>query len=152
MTRRAPCPPAPIPLEAYVQQCDDRFASLAQRGALRDYLHGLLLPRERHKTLTGLAGTEADLGAQAPPAQRRKVISPASTVTKTWPGWVCAGVCAPGGNSRTNVTISAGPARGRPSVRNRCRVVGPGGSSATRPSGETSMSMTASTHLPNVAS
>ena len=70
MTRRAPCPPAPAPLEAYVQQFDDRFASLAQRRAFRDYLQGLLLPRERNKTLTGLAGTEPDIGAQAPPAQR----------------------------------------------------------------------------------
>lgn len=70
MTRRVPCPPAPAPLEAYVRQCDDCFASLAQRRAFRDYLQGLLLPRERTKTLTGLAGTEPDLGAQAPPAQR----------------------------------------------------------------------------------
>ena len=72
MTRRAPCPPAPAPLEAYVQQFDACFASLAQRRAFRDYLQGLLLPRERNKTLTGLAGTEPDLGAQAPPAQRRQ--------------------------------------------------------------------------------
>jgi DDE superfamily endonuclease len=70
MTRRAPCPPAPAPLEAYVQQFDACFASLAQRRAFRDYLHGLLLPRERNKTLTGLAGTEPEIGAQAPPAQR----------------------------------------------------------------------------------
>jgi hypothetical protein len=70
MTRRVPCPPAPAPLEAYVQQFDDLFASLAQRRAFRDYLQGLLLPRERNKTLTGLAGTEPDIGAQAAPAQR----------------------------------------------------------------------------------
>src|SRR5829696_6060014 len=70
MARRVPCPPAPAPLEAYVQQFDGGFASLAQRRAFRDYLHGLLLPRERNKTLTGLAGTEPVLGAQAPPAQR----------------------------------------------------------------------------------
>ncbi|HEV2734162.1 MAG TPA: IS701 family transposase [Longimicrobiaceae bacterium] len=70
MTRRARCPPAPAPLEAYVRQFDDLFVSLAQRRAFRDYLQGLLLPRERNKTLTGLAGTEPDLGAQAPPAQR----------------------------------------------------------------------------------
>ena len=70
MTRRSLCPPAPAPLEAYVQQFDDLFVSLAQRRAFRDYLHGLLVPHERNKTLTGLAGTEPDLGAQAPPAQR----------------------------------------------------------------------------------
>src|SRR6478672_8699633 len=68
----SPCalPARPAPLEAYVQQFDACFASLAQRRAFRDYLHGLLLPRERNKTLTGLAGTEPVLGAQAPPAQR----------------------------------------------------------------------------------
>jgi SRSO17 transposase len=70
MTRRVPCPPAPGPLDDYAARFDDRFASVAQRRALREYLHGLLLPRERNKTLTGLAGTEPVLGAQAPPAQR----------------------------------------------------------------------------------
>ena len=70
MTRRVPCPPAPGLLEAYAAQFDDQFASVAQRRACREYLHGLLLPRERNKTLTGLAGTEPLLGAQAPPAQR----------------------------------------------------------------------------------
>src|SRR5918998_2918237 len=70
MTRRRPCPPAPGPLEAYAAQFDDLFASVAQREGFRAYLHGLLLPRERNKTLTGLAGTEPVVGAQAPPAQR----------------------------------------------------------------------------------
>lgn len=70
LTRRVPCPPAPGPLEEYAAQFDDQFASVAQRRALREYLHGLLLPRERTKTLTGLAGTEPVLGAQAAPAQR----------------------------------------------------------------------------------
>ena len=70
MTRRVPCPPAPGLLEDYAAQFDGRLASVAQRRALRDYLHGLLLPRERNKTLTGLAGTEPVVGAQAPPAQR----------------------------------------------------------------------------------
>jgi hypothetical protein len=70
MTRRVPCPPAPGLLEDYAAEFDDQFASVAQRRALREYLHGLLLPRERTKTLTGLAGTEPVVGAQAPPAQR----------------------------------------------------------------------------------
>jgi hypothetical protein len=70
MTRRVPCPPAPGHLEDYVAQFDDLFAKVAQRRAIREYLHGLLLPRERNKTLTGLAGTEPVVGAQAPPAQR----------------------------------------------------------------------------------
>ena len=70
MTRRVPCPPAPGLLEEYAAQFDDRLPNVAQRRALRSYLHGLLLPRERNKTLTGLAGTEPVLGAQAAPAQR----------------------------------------------------------------------------------
>ena len=57
-------------LEDYAAQFDDLLPNVAQRRALREYLHGLLLPRERNKTLTGLAGTEPVLGAQAPPAQR----------------------------------------------------------------------------------
>ena len=70
MTRRVPCPPAPGLLEGYVAQLDALLPNVAQRRALRAYLHGLLLPRERNKTLTGLAGTEPVVGAQAPPAQR----------------------------------------------------------------------------------
>lgn len=56
MTKRRACLPAPGSLEAYAQQFDACFAKLAQRQALRAYLQGLLLPRERNKTLTGLAG------------------------------------------------------------------------------------------------
>src|SRR4029450_10283335 len=70
MMKRAPCPPAPGPLEGYAARFDDLFSKVAQRRAFRAYLHGLLLPRERNKTLTALAGTEPVIGAQAPPAQR----------------------------------------------------------------------------------
>jgi len=70
MTRRVPRPPAPGQPEDYAAQFDGQLASVAQRRALRAYLHGLLLPRKRNKTLTGRAGTEPLLGAQAPPAQR----------------------------------------------------------------------------------
>ena len=70
MTKRLPCPPAPGPLEAYAAQYDDRLGTLAQRRGFREYLQGLLLPRDRHKTLTGLVGTEPVVGAQAPSAQR----------------------------------------------------------------------------------
>ena len=45
MTARKPCPPAPGPLEAYAQQFDMLFSSLAQRRGFRDYLQGLLLGR-----------------------------------------------------------------------------------------------------------
>ena len=58
MTSRRPCPPAPGLLEAYAQRFDALFSSLAQRRGFRDYLQGLLLPRDRNKTLTGLAGAE----------------------------------------------------------------------------------------------
>jgi hypothetical protein len=64
MTKRLPCPPAPGPLEDYAAQFDPLFARLAQRRGLRAYLAGLLLPRDRNKTLTALVGTEPLVGAQ----------------------------------------------------------------------------------------
>ena len=70
MTARRPCSPAPGPLEAYARKFDDLFGVLAQREGFRAYLQGLLLPRDRNKTLTGLAGTEPGVGAQAAPVQR----------------------------------------------------------------------------------
>jgi hypothetical protein len=70
MTTRRPCPPAPGPLEAYAAEFDGLFRSLAQRRGFRDYLQGLLLPRDRNKTLTGLAGAEPITGAQHREVQR----------------------------------------------------------------------------------
>jgi SRSO17 transposase len=70
MSARRPCPPAPGPLEGYAQRFDVLFSSLAQRRGLRDYLQGLLLPRDRNKTLTGLAGAEPITGAQHREVQR----------------------------------------------------------------------------------
>jgi SRSO17 transposase len=70
MTVRKPCPEAPGPLEAYARGFDACFGSLAQRRAFRAYLQGLLLPRDRNKTLTALAGTEPVVGAQHPAAQQ----------------------------------------------------------------------------------
>src|SRR6266540_1824460 len=70
MTTRRPCPPAPGPLEDYAARFDPLLSSLAQRRGLRDYLQGLLLPRDRNKTLTGLAGAEPITGAQHPEVQR----------------------------------------------------------------------------------
>jgi DDE superfamily endonuclease len=64
MTKRLPCPPAPGLLEDYAAQFDGLFSSLAQRRGLRAYLQGLLLPRDRNKTLTALAGAEPLVGAQ----------------------------------------------------------------------------------------
>jgi SRSO17 transposase len=70
MTKRLPCSPAPGPLEEYATQYDERLGTLAQRRGFREYLQGLLLPRDRHKTLTGLVGTEPVSGAQEPAVQR----------------------------------------------------------------------------------
>ena len=70
MTVRQTCPEAPWPLEAYAQGFDDCFGTLAQRRAFRAYLQGLLLPRDRNKTLTALAGTEPLIGAQHRVAQQ----------------------------------------------------------------------------------
>ena len=58
MPARRPCPPAPGLLEAYAAQFDPVFNRLAQRHSFRIYLAGLLLPRDRPKTLTALAGAE----------------------------------------------------------------------------------------------
>ncbi|MDF2745292.1 MAG: Transposase, partial [Actinomycetia bacterium] len=70
MTTRRPCPPAPGPLEDYAAQFDPLLGSLAQRHGLRDYLQGLLLPRDRNKTLTALADAEPIVGAQHRQVQR----------------------------------------------------------------------------------
>jgi hypothetical protein len=79
MTKRLPCPLAPGPLEGYAEQFDDGFGTLAQRRGFREYLQGLLLPRDRHKTLTGLVGVEPVVGAQAASAQRLQFFVSEST-------------------------------------------------------------------------
>ena len=70
MTARRPCPPAPGPLEDYATQFDPLLASVAQRRGFRDCLQGLLAPRDRNKTLTGLAGAKPITGAQHRQVQR----------------------------------------------------------------------------------
>jgi DDE superfamily endonuclease len=79
MTARRLCPPAPGPLEDYAARFDPLFSSLAQRRGLRDYLQGLLLPRDRSKTLTGLAGAEPVAGAQHREVQRLQFFLSEST-------------------------------------------------------------------------
>ena len=64
MSEPLPCPPAPGPLEAYAAHFDEVFARLAQRRSFREYLVGLLLPRDRNKTLTALVGAEPIVQAQ----------------------------------------------------------------------------------------
>src|SRR5499427_7655183 len=70
MTRRVVCPVAPGPLEGYAARFDDLFGRLAQRRGFREYLAGLLAPRDRNKTLTALAGAEPVTGAQHAAVQR----------------------------------------------------------------------------------
>lgn len=79
MTQRLACPPAPGPLEDYAARFDDLFETLAQRRGFRAYLQGLLLPRERNKTLTALVGTEPIVGAQHPEVQRLQFFLSEST-------------------------------------------------------------------------
>jgi hypothetical protein len=63
MTGPKSCPPAPGPLEGYAARFDDLFTHVAQRRGFREYLAGLLAPRDRNKTLTALAGAEPVAGA-----------------------------------------------------------------------------------------
>src|SRR5436305_2316104 len=70
MTGRRACPAAPGPLEGYAARFDDLFTRVAQRRGFREYLAGLLAPRDRNKTLTALAGVEPVVGALHPAVQR----------------------------------------------------------------------------------
>lgn len=79
MTTRLACPPAPGPLEAYAAHFDDLLGTLAQRRGFREYLTGLLAPRDRNKTLTCLAGAEPVVGASHPAVQRLQFFLSEST-------------------------------------------------------------------------
>ena len=67
MSARLACPAAPGPLERFAVQFDPLFQTLAQRRGFRAYLCGLLLPRDRSKTLTALVGAEPVVQAPKPP-------------------------------------------------------------------------------------
>jgi len=60
----------PAPLEQYAQAFDDLFSTHIQRRRFREYLGGLLLPRDRNKTLTALVGAEPIVQAQTAPVQQ----------------------------------------------------------------------------------
>ncbi|WP_349362028.1 transposase [Streptomyces sp. H27-C3] len=66
-------------MEAYAARFDDLFSTLAQRRGFREYLTGLLLPRDRNKTLTALAGTVPVVGAQHAAVQRLQFFLSEST-------------------------------------------------------------------------
>ena len=70
MTKRIEITQAPEPLEAYIRHFDALLGKSNQREEFRRYLEGLLLPSERHKTLTGLVNSEPEVGAQLPRAQK----------------------------------------------------------------------------------
>src|SRR6266700_2229106 len=70
MTKRIEVTRAPAPLEEYIRHFDPLFGRSNQREGLRQYLEGLLLPSERHKSLTGLVNTEPVGGAHLPRAQK----------------------------------------------------------------------------------
>jgi hypothetical protein len=84
MTERVPCLLAPGPLEACAAQFDPLFGRLAQRRGFREYVQGLLLPRNRNKTLTSLAGAEPLVAAQAGAVQRLQFFP--SAASKPTPG------------------------------------------------------------------
>ena len=56
---------------------------MAQRRGFREYLAGLLAPRERNKTLTALAGAEPVTGSKLPAVQRLQFFLPEPTGTRT---------------------------------------------------------------------
>ncbi len=60
----------PSPLEQYAQAFDPLFQTHIQRRRFREYLAGLLLPRDRNKTLTALVGAEPIVQAQTAPVQQ----------------------------------------------------------------------------------
>lgn len=70
MTKRRDISPAPEPLEAYAKQFDGLLGMSNQREEFRRYLEGLLLPTERHKTLTGPVNSGPLVGAKLPRAQK----------------------------------------------------------------------------------
>src|SRR5262245_35843685 len=63
-------PPVPLPLDQYAHVFDKLFQTHIQRRRFREYLAGLLLPRDRNKTLTALGGAEPITQAQTVPVQQ----------------------------------------------------------------------------------
>ena len=60
----------PAPLEEYAQAFDALFHTRIQGQRFREYVAGLLLPRDRNKTLTALVGAEPIVQAQTRPVQQ----------------------------------------------------------------------------------
>ena len=62
---RKPTPPTTEAIDQFCAGFDDLFARYEERRALRQYLIGLLLPREHNKTLVELAAIVPDTNRQA---------------------------------------------------------------------------------------
>ena len=80
------------PLEGYAARFDDLFTHVAQRRGFREYLAGLLAPRDRNKTLTALAGAEPVTGAGQPAVQRLQFFLSETRgirIRSTPAGWSC---------------------------------------------------------------
>ncbi len=60
----------PAPLEQYSRAFDPLFRTHIQRQRFRAYVAGVLLPRDRTKTLTALVGAEPIVQAQTGPVQQ----------------------------------------------------------------------------------
>jgi SRSO17 transposase len=60
----------PLPLEQYARGFDELLHTHIQRRRLREYLAGLLVPRDRNKTLTALVGAAPIVPAQTAPVQQ----------------------------------------------------------------------------------
>ncbi len=60
----------PLPLEHYACAFDELFPTHIQRRRFGEYLAGLLVPRDRNKTLTALVGAEPITQAQTAPVQQ----------------------------------------------------------------------------------
>ncbi len=64
-TPRKPTPPTTAAIDQFCAAFDDLFTRYEERQALRQYLIGLLLPREHNKTLVELASIVPDANRQA---------------------------------------------------------------------------------------
>jgi SRSO17 transposase len=64
-TPRKPTPPTTEAIDQFCAPFDDLFARYEERQALRQYLIGLLLPREHNKTLVELASIVAGARRQS---------------------------------------------------------------------------------------
>src|SRR5262252_393556 len=62
---RKPTPPTTEAIDQFCAAFDDRFGRFEERRALRQYLIGLLLPREHNKTLVELAAIVPGANRQA---------------------------------------------------------------------------------------